>query len=176
MSRGNETDFLRWILGGFLIVGGTIPTVATTAPTNTPVANAAALPNHAAVIAQVPTTVPTTPTPLAVQPTSRPALPPGQVWECVVNGQRTFSDVRCGDHAAIRQLSETNRMEATPVLPVWVYPPPDAGYPRAPAEQNTPESDNDVYASEQVYLINERIRREHSARHHHHEHGPARKN
>jgi hypothetical protein len=55
-------------------------------------------------------------------------LPAGQVWECVVNGQRTFSDSPCGDHPAIRQLSEVNTMAAVPVGRAPRLLPPDTNY------------------------------------------------
>jgi len=62
--------------------------------------------------------------PTLVPPSARSELPPGQVWECVLNGQRTFSDSPCGDRPAIRQLSEVNTMAAVPAGRAPRYLPP----------------------------------------------------
>ena len=57
------------------------------------------------------------------------ALPPGQVYECLNNGQRVFSDKRCGPNASIRQLSTLNTMTAPASAPPSVRPPPQYHYP-----------------------------------------------
>jgi hypothetical protein len=36
----------------------------------------------------------------------------GQVWQCVINGQRVFSDGPCGEGASVRRLSDPNIMNA----------------------------------------------------------------
>jgi hypothetical protein len=55
--------------------------------------------------------------PPAIQPAADDALPPGTVWECVVNGERTFSDAPCGARSSIRQLSKLNLMDSARVPP-----------------------------------------------------------
>lgn len=51
--------------------------------------------------------------PVVAATNARPQLPPGQVWECEINGQRVFSDVQCGTHATVRQLSELNVFDSS---------------------------------------------------------------
>ena len=124
--------------------------------------------------------------PSAVPAAAQSALPPGQVWQCMVNGQRVFSDTRCGDDASVRVLGQLNRMDPTPVLPVAAYPPasnyrlppgppPDFGYASIPPEPAAADAEDDVYASPPVLAVYGRARREHPSRLHHHHHGPARK-
>jgi hypothetical protein len=52
---------------------------------------------------------------------SEPPLPPGQVWQCTIDGQKTFSDKRCGAAASVRQLNEVNRMDPTPESNIHFY-------------------------------------------------------
>jgi hypothetical protein len=52
-----------------------------------------------------------------------------RVWECVANGQKTFSDAPCGVASTVREISPVNRMNSTPA------PPPNTYYanPRSPS-------------------------------------------
>jgi hypothetical protein len=72
---------------------------------------------------------------------ARTPLPAGQVWQCVIDGERIFSDAPCGEHASIRQLRELNVMDAPPPRSYPVpYAPPSAPAPTfAPA----PPDDSD---------------------------------
>jgi hypothetical protein len=163
MVKDMDTDLFPWILGGLLTAAGAIAAmIAATAPT--------------AANSHVPVVLATTQAPLSVQSTVHPPLPPGQVWQCAVNGQKIFSDSPCGETASIRQLGQVNRMDPTPVAPAGAYQSSDAGYAPASAEQNSPDSANNVYMSEQVYVINEPTRREHTSRLHHHDRGRSREN
>ena len=111
-----DTDLLPWVLGAMLALGavaatavdlsdptpGGAPTVPNTAGS---ASKAQAAPSAAsAVHAAAPAAL----SPVAVATNARPQLPPGQVWECDVNGQRVFSDVQCGTHATVRRLTELN--------------------------------------------------------------------
>jgi hypothetical protein len=40
-----------------------------------------------------------------------------QIWECTINGQKTFSDYRCGDKASLREIGPINIMDPTPADP-----------------------------------------------------------
>jgi hypothetical protein len=170
MPQYTRTDLLPWILGGLLLAAAIPAVIAVTGSPNEivrPVAAAvAAAPTPSAADIPAPAAAPP---PLTAQP-ARPGLPPGQVWQCIVNGQKTFSDSPCGEGASIRQLNEVNRMDVTPVAPVARYPvyPASAPYYPPPAEQDPPQSDNG-YISGQTVIINERARREHNARLHGHE-------
>src|ERR1700679_241607 len=109
-------DLLPSVLGPLLALGpvaafaaglpdptpGGVPTAPNTA---VPASKAQAAPSAAsAVHAAAPAAL----SPVAAGTNARPQLPPGQVWECDVNGQRVFSDVQCGTHATLRQLPELN--------------------------------------------------------------------
>jgi hypothetical protein len=92
VTEVNETDFLPWILGGSVLVASIIAIVIASSArtTSSPAVLAArsAAPKSDVQAAALPA--------IAVQATSQQALPPGRVWECAVNGQRTFSDSPCG--------------------------------------------------------------------------------
>jgi hypothetical protein len=177
MVKDMDTDLFPWILGGLLTAAGAIAAmIAATAPTSTNDSIGLGLSNHTAANSHVPVVLATTQAPLSVQSTVHPPLPPGQVWQCAVNGQKIFSDSPCGETASIRQLGQVNRMDPTPVAPAGAYQSSDAGYAPASAEQNSPDSANNVYMSEQVYVINEPTRREHTSRLHHHDRGRSREN
>jgi hypothetical protein len=103
-------------------------------------------------------------------------LPAGQVWQCLVNGQKVFSDKRCGHDASVRQLSDVNMMQAAPASPSSLYGgySPAYGAPPLPQaawqpDQNEPDGQGD--AADQVYSgplylsARERPHREHR-RHH----------
>jgi hypothetical protein len=120
------------------------------------------------VSARTPVSSGTTRTPPAIQPNSVGLLPRGQVWECVVNGQRTFSDVRCGAHSSVRQLSQLNVMDAEPAMhgpPFHLY---DSEYMPAAIDQNAPDF---VTEGQEVFWLNERRGSRHTSSHVHHGHG-----
>jgi hypothetical protein len=120
---------------------------AVSAPPATPATPAASLPGR------------TAPLPAAAPPPARaatggahsPPLPtvartplsPGQVWQCVIDGERIFSDAPCGEHASIRQLRELNVMDAPPAQSyAYAYPYPPLSAP-APAFAPAPADDSD---------------------------------
>jgi len=98
-----------------------------------------------------------------VAPASRSQLPPGQVWQCVIDGQKVFSDSPCGEHASIRRLRDLNVMDA-PAAPSYPY-----GYPYSPpyyardTSAEAPQADEPDYdaGSPAVLLIRDRLRRDH---------------
>lgn len=197
MPGDSQADLFPWILGGLLTVAGAAALLATVeSPRHTRIsAMADTVPG--AVPAAVPGAVPTAvttgrqfPLPAAAQeaavpapqpqaegqPKSLPVLPAGEVWQCTVNGQPAFSDAPCGKNASIRQLKETNVMDASPSWPNWAYAGPDAGYAPVPAEppmndSYDPESNDDAYSVNQFALANDRFRRGHEPRRPHHERG-----
>jgi hypothetical protein len=170
MSARDEVDLFPWILGA-LLMGAAIPAVIAL--------KGSPPPSPAVAIATVSSS------PISVQPPLQPAprptvepvrqAPPaaatGQVWQCVVNGQKVFSDSRCGADASVRELSEVNRMAATPVsrTPAYPYPmyPPSAGYSADYPDQDAPAESS---ASGPFIVINERGRREDGRRTHPPEH------
>jgi len=50
----------------------------------------------------------------AQTPERPPPLPAGQVWQCIRDGHKTFSDAPCGAGATIRQLNDVNVMDPDP--------------------------------------------------------------
>jgi len=98
-------------------------------------------------------------------------LPAGEVWQCIVNGQKVFSDKRCGNGASIRQIGDLNVMDtpAAQPLPYGVYRSGYAGapYPSAPYPDDQDDTGNaaaDVYAGPAFIVARERARREHLSR------------
>jgi hypothetical protein len=171
-----------WILGGLLIAVA-VPAVIALTSTDEPsrVAKAARSPVH---ITQ-PAIEPVAP-PAAIEPVSPPAtiapiqaVPTGQIWECVVNRQKTFSDSPCGADASVHHLSEVNVMDPAPIRRTPAYPayppypvdPSSSAYDFYPADPDAPDT-NGSSATSPIIVINERERREHKPQTHHHEHRP----
>jgi hypothetical protein len=180
-----DVDLLPWILAGCLAIGGAVITaVALSAPQGTvDAASSAAAAAPAAATAPAPlspaapprSAVSTTaPPPPAVSATPREQLPPGQVWECDVGGQRVFSDTKCGAHASVRQLRDLNLMDASAAPQPAPYPYPGAGaYGGAgyPPSYYAPQDDEaaadysgDAYVGERVVVAHDRVHREHRPR------------
>ena len=98
-------------------------------------------------------------------------LPAGEVWQCIVNGQKVFSDKRCGNGASVRQIGDLNVMDmpASQPMPYGAYPSGYAGapYPSAPYPDDQDDTGNaagDVYAGQAFIVARERARREHWSR------------
>jgi hypothetical protein len=69
-----------------------------------------------------------------------------QIWECTINGQKTFSDYRCGDKPSLREIGPINIMDPTPILPrSRSYVPESSGQPR----YSDPSQQADSYPQEQ---------------------------
>jgi len=92
----------------------------------------------------------------------RPSLPAGQVWQCIRDGQRIFSDARCGDGATIRQLNDVNRMDAAPVSRAPSYPPPFDAY-------EAPVDPDPGYVTQTVTVVDRLPRVARTREPHHHD-------
>jgi hypothetical protein len=117
----NQTDLLPWILGGLSVATVAVviavastgktpapslsPAAATTAqlssapdslslPAPATVGTVAAVPAVAVLPASVavPEAAPLAAAPVQAPDTAEPAVPNGQIWECVTNGVKTFSN------------------------------------------------------------------------------------
>jgi len=181
--EGEQIDLFPWILGGLLIAVAVPGVVALRSTADTPrMAQAVLHPVHTAQ----PAVEPISP-PVAIEPASPPLtitpsqpVPSGQIWQCVVNGQKTFSDSPCGADAAVHHLSEVNVMDPapfrrTPAYPTY-YPPypvdsPSSAYSFDPADSDAPDNYGSSATSPYI-VINERGRREHRPQTHPHEHRP----
>jgi hypothetical protein len=94
---------------------------------------------------------------VTVSKSTEPALPPGQVWQCTVDGQRTFSDKRCGAGASVRQINDVNRMDPTPAPPIHFYESPSLKFvsPGSPPEDGASPIDSDqIYGTPPVIVVN----------------------
>ncbi len=174
MAKDTDADLFPWILSGVLIAAVAVTVIAST---HTPASSTpkAPTPRAVGVATPAPATPPTPPAPIqappAMQPAAKDGLPPGSVWECVVNGERTFSDAPCGARSSIRQLSELNLMHSAGIPPPS-YVAYDSGYTGPVSDQYAPDVVNDSYANPEVILINERLRRAHPPRRGNHIHAP----
>jgi hypothetical protein len=104
-----------------------------------------------------------------------PALPAGQVWQCIRDGQRVFSDTRCGEGATIRQLNDTNRMDTAPAWRGGFRSPGQGAYPAydSPyADERGPEEPVDpVYGTQAVTVVSRTQHVPHTFRTHLHDPG-----
>jgi hypothetical protein len=133
-----DKDLLPWILGALstvaaaiaITVGSTHRTVTanvqTLSPRTTEALPAVPLPSPS----PSPTLIPTSslqptpePEPAMNLPAERwqtaaaPTEPGDHVWECTIDGQKTFSDSPCGDRSSVREIGPINGMDSTPILP-----------------------------------------------------------
>jgi hypothetical protein len=179
-----ETDLLPWVLGGMLALGA-VAAIAVGQPDPAPggapsTPSAAASPSSVrAASSAAPAAHPAAPadlSPVAISTSARQQLPPGQVWECDVNGRRVFSDVQCGTHATVRQLSEPNVIDSAAAYPRGTSRPYGSGpgpgyYPQAASEAPPDDSDGGGDPIDtQVIVVHDRARRDQLARHGNHPH------
>jgi hypothetical protein len=127
-----ESDLLPWILGALAIA--TVAAAITFVANNRTAARNVAAPLQAAAISLPPARVVPAATPepapaalvtpaaapgadAAPQPSVNQSQPQnGQIWECTINGQKTFSNNPCGAKATALDIGPVNTMEATPVF------------------------------------------------------------
>jgi hypothetical protein len=167
----NQADLLPWILGGLSVatvaVVITVASAGKTAPSQRPAgaataqvtsapdsvslsAPAAAVATVAAVpavpVAAVPAVMETAPPP-AAQAAAEPALQTGQIWECMTNGVRTFSNNPCGEKSTLLEVRAINTMNPTPVVRYARANGPEPRYSPGYADQNN-YSDQEVYSEQ----------------------------
>jgi hypothetical protein len=164
MREDRDTDLFPWILGMGLLAAGAFGAVLLMAPP------AAKNPSTASAAPPMPMSVPRPPqaVPAPLQAASfttiSSASPPDQaapasanspIWQCEVNGQKIFADSPCGAGASLRSLSETNRMNPTPIARGPEYatyssfePPP---YSESYSQDNQSVPENTVYVAHPLY-------------------------
>jgi hypothetical protein len=147
-------DLLPWITGGLMLAAVAVaiavsstgrnapailpaPSPIAAPPRSTGVLAATSTPAPASVPDPAPAIVPAlTATPIAqIQPANPPAASSAQIWECTINGLRTFSGKPCGDKPLVREIGPVNGMDAAPVLPYARSVEPD---PRREPEYSYP--------------------------------------
>jgi hypothetical protein len=121
-----DRDLLPWIFGGLSMATVAIAIIVGSnnrpAPKKSPapsLATAYALPPAPAetVPVTVPVLVPVQALAAAQLQTATPPIEPSsQIWECLIDGQRTFSDKRCGEKPSLRKIGPINTMDPTPIL------------------------------------------------------------
>jgi hypothetical protein len=153
----NQGDLLPWILGALSIaaIAGVVTVGSTYKNSSSPSRPVIeATPPMPSVVMARPSTQESPPVtaPAVVQPVD-PAPPAnaipadsaphstGQIWECTIHGEKTFSNNPCGDNPSLREVAPINTMEATRVLPrARTYPTNNGGY----ADNYAPD---DAYSS-----------------------------
>jgi hypothetical protein len=81
------------------------------------------------------------------QAMAEPAVLNGQIWECVTNGVKTFSNNPCGEKSSLLQVRAINTMNPTPVVRYARTYGPEPRYSPGYADQN-PYSDQEVYSEQ----------------------------
>jgi hypothetical protein len=205
----NQRDLLPWILGGLAVATAavviTVASAGKTAPSLrpggaataqvTPAPDSVSLPVPAAeaampAVAAMPALAEAAPLPAAQpQATAEPELQTGQIWECMTNGVKTFSNNPCGEKSTLLEVRAINTMNPTPVVRYARANGPEPRYSPGYADQNN-YSDQEVngeqapaetgvnsYAIVQGLAFLPRKRPEHPHRPApHHNTGPSRRN
>jgi hypothetical protein len=203
-----DTDLLPWILGGLsaatvaiaITVGasngtapnGTAPNKSHAAPQTAALSlpGAEAIPQATTALSQATVALPQAPaiastrvpilSAAQTQTAVPPAQPTSQIWQCTINGQKTFSDAPCGDKSSLRELGPINRMDPSPV---FSHAPsygreasyqPEYSYPGEQSDSNTADQPlaGNSYPVFVGIPIHERRRPEHAHRPHEHNRGP----
>jgi hypothetical protein len=81
------------------------------------------------------------------QATAEPTLQAGQIWECVTNGVKTFSNNPCGEKSTLLEVRAINTMNPTPVVRYAHAYTPEPRYSPAYADPDS-YSDQDVYSEQ----------------------------
>jgi hypothetical protein len=151
-----DRDLLPWILGGLsmatvaiAIIAGSQSGTAPKKSSEPSPATAYALPRAPAQA--VPAAAPV-PAPNSAAAQIQTATPPiersSQVWECTINGEKTFSDHPCGEKASLRTIGPINTMDPTPLFrSTPSYGPPSSYAPEYPypSEQQFADNSYPVY-------------------------------
>lgn len=161
MIETKEADLLPWIFGSLVVAIAAVGLMIASTHKDD-------LDAHSPRIRVVPEPSAANPTPSQPALVASGAMPtvgtPRRVWECAVNGQKTFSDAPCGVGSTVRELSPVNRMNPTPTPPPNTYyaNPTDTSYARNYEPQYSNESTNNAGTCEaldaEVKAINERTR------------------
>lgn len=78
------------------------------------------------------------------QSAAEPAVQSGQIWQCITNGVKTFSNNPCGEKSSLLEVRAINTMNPTPVVRYARTSGPEPRYSPAYADQ-------DAYSDQEVY-------------------------
>jgi hypothetical protein len=173
----NRRNLLPWILGGLSVAtvaavitvafaGKTAPggrpagaatAQVTSAPDSAPDSVPSPAPAAAAVAATIPAAVPAVeetavaktapPQAAQAQAAAEPVLQAGQIWECMTNGVKTFSNNPCGEKSTLLEVRAINTMSPTPVIRYARANGPEPRNSPGYADQND-SSDQEVYGEQ----------------------------
>jgi hypothetical protein len=134
-----DRGLLPWIFGGLSMATVAIAIIVGSnnrpAPKNSPASSSAtayALPPAPAQTVPVAAPVVVPVQALAatqLQTVTPPIEQSTQIWECEINGQRTFSDKRCGEKPSPRKIGPINTMDPAPIFRSNPSYEPQSGYP-----------------------------------------------
>jgi hypothetical protein len=159
-----ERDLLPWILGGLSAatiavafaavsthrdVTALSPPLAPTPvvaaqPAVPPPISAPAMPAASTSPVAAPSAEPdSAPMPAApdAQTAAQPQVQPGQIWECITKGVKTYSNNPCGEKSTLLDVSPINTMPATPVIHYARAYGSDPRYAPGYADQGAPADD-----------------------------------
>ncbi len=190
---GKDRDLLPWIFGGLSIATVAIAVIlgstygnAPPKPSDAPSAMIA----HPMPAAETPVAPPAAPVPAPalaqivagaqIETAAPPVKTNSRIWECTINGQKTFSDNPCGDRPSLREIGTINGMDPTPILP---QTRPFAPEPSYRPEYSYSGEQVDSYAGEPQFIsspypvfiaipFHERRRPDHGHQPHGHDHAP----
>jgi hypothetical protein len=187
-----DRDLLPWIFGGLSMA--TVAIAITVGSTNGTAPKNVQAPRQIIVQPLPEVEVPTAPARAAapapaaaqilaaaqIQTVAPPIAANGQIWECTIDGQKTFSDSPCGAKSSLREIGAVNRMDPTPILPHARSFAPESSYR---AEYSYPGEQVDSNPGEQQFADNpypvfigipfhDRRRPDHGRRPHNHDRGP----
>jgi hypothetical protein len=156
-----DRDLFPWIFGGLSLAAVAMAAILGSTYGNTSkhlqppgLVTAHPLPEPPTQTIPTPTPAPA-PAPILaaaeIQTAAPPAEPNGQVWECTINGQKTFSDNPCGEKSSLHDIGPINGMEPTPILPHARSLVPQSSYQ---PEYSYPDEPADSYAGEQPFVSN----------------------
>jgi hypothetical protein len=159
-----DRDLLPWIMGGLsmatVAIAVTVGSIHRIMPANFQSLDQPAAQALPAVSLPVPTSLPANtavpaPAPsMPVEPIQAAGPPPeqnGQIWECTIDGQRTFSSQPCGDKSSLREIGPVNGMEAPPLPSRARSYAPESSYR---PEYSYPTEQDDPNPSEQGFTGN----------------------
>jgi hypothetical protein len=119
------------------------------------------------------------------QATAEPVPQSGQIWQCMTNGVKTFSNNPCGEKSTLLELRAINTMNPTPVVryargyapdprnsPAYTEPNSYSDQDDVYGEQGAAEAPGNSYAIVQGFAFLPRKRPEHPHRPMHHHPGP----
>lgn len=119
------------------------------------------------------------------QDTAEPVPQAGQIWQCVTNGVKTFSNNPCGEKSILLEVRAINTMSPTPVVRYARAYAPEPRNSQAYAEPNSYSDQDDGYGEQgaadapgnsyaivQGFAFLPRKRPEHPHRPMHHHPGP----